>query len=135
MANRIVIDTNLWISFLISNRFSEIDQLLFTNEVTLVFSLELLEEFTQVVDRPKFKKFISSSDINKLLSIFESYADIVEVTSTLNLCRDVKDNFLINLAIDGKVDYLITGDADLLILEQIGNTKIVTWTTFVSNFK
>lgn len=39
-----------------------------------------------------------------------------------------KDNFLLNLAIDSKADFLITGDADLLVLEEIGTTKIISIT-------
>jgi len=45
-------------------------------------------------------------------------------------CRDTKDNFLLNLAIDGKVDYLVTGDKDLLVLEKVGKTRVVTLAKF-----
>lgn len=43
--NRIILDTNLWISFLISKDFSKLDELLFTKSCTLVFSQELIDEF------------------------------------------------------------------------------------------
>ncbi len=48
------------------------------------------------------------------------------MSSDINECRDVKDNFLLNLAIDSNADYLITGDSDLLDLGIIHNTKILT---------
>jgi len=46
--------------------------------------------------------------------------------TNLELSRDTNDDFLLNLALDSNADYLVTGDLDLLILKQIGNTKIIT---------
>jgi putative PIN family toxin of toxin-antitoxin system len=57
--SRVIIDTNLWISFLITHDFRKIDELIFSNSVILVFSEELLEEFVVVAKRPKFKRFFS----------------------------------------------------------------------------
>lgn len=126
-SKRVILDTNLWISFLISQNFTEIDQLLEDKRIVLIFSYESLEEFIEVVRRPKFKKFFSKNDVEKLLNIFDQYADFVKVASKVIMCRDPKDNFLLNLAIDGKADYLVTGDKDLLILEKLKNTRIITF--------
>jgi hypothetical protein len=52
---RIILDTNLWISFLITNQFTELDELIETDKIILIFSDELLAEFIDVVSRPKFK--------------------------------------------------------------------------------
>jgi uncharacterized protein len=54
----------------------------------------------------------------------------VNVTSEISECRDPKDNFLLSLAVDGKADYLLTGDNDLLILNKIGVTEIKTISEF-----
>ena len=51
-SHKIIIDTNLWISFLLTNQFSFIDKLLAKKKVKLVFSGELLAEFLEVVKRP-----------------------------------------------------------------------------------
>ena len=50
----------------------------------------------------------------------------MEVKSKTDKCRDFKDNFLLDLAIDSKADYLVTGDKDLLEIKLIGKTKILT---------
>ncbi len=55
---------------------------------------------------------------------------MVDVRSKVELCRDPKDNFLLALAKDGDADYLITGDADLLVLKEFEKTKIVTLAEF-----
>ena len=57
------------------------------------------------------------------------------MTTNVNKCRDTKDNYLLNLSIDGKADYLITGDKDLLVLKKIENTQIVTLKEFENIIK
>ncbi|SKB61481.1 putative toxin-antitoxin system toxin component, PIN family [Dyadobacter psychrophilus] len=127
---RIILDTNLWISFLISKDFSKLDKILFSRKCRLVFSEELMQEFLQVAGRPKFRKHFSSDDFEAILESIEAYADFVHVTTETTLCRDPKDNFLLSLAIDSKAAYLLTGDADLLNIEKIDDTEILT----ISNF-
>ncbi|PRX52113.1 hypothetical protein SAMN05878281_2152 [Salegentibacter salegens] len=105
----------------------EIDQLIKTEKVVLIFSNELLEEFIEVVKRPKFKKFFAKKDVEKLLNMFDQFADLINITSKSKICRDEKDDFLLNLAIDGNADYLVTGDKDLLILKKVNKTKILTY--------
>ena len=128
---KIILDTNLWISFLISKKFSQIDKLIENKKITLIFSDELIEEFVDVVRLPKFEKYFSKSDVEKLLECFDQYGELIKVKSDVNICRDEKDNFLLNLSIDSKADYLITGDNDLLVLKQIEKTKIITFTDFI----
>ncbi len=124
--HRIVIDTNLWISFLLSKRYTFIDQLLTTGKARLVFCRELLAELMEVVTRPKFKRFFSSEDKKMIFDLIERYADYVIVTSEVDICRDKKDNFLLSLAKDGNVDFLLTGDNDLLVLKKFEDTEIIT---------
>ena len=134
MKMRLILDTNLWISFLISSRFEKLDKLFFDQKCTLLFSQELLEEFITVANRPKLKKYFSNKDLTDLLETIDEVADFIEVTSEVSVCRDPKDNFLLSLAIDGKADYLLTGDKDLLVLREIGKTKITTISEFLNQF-
>jgi len=123
---RIVLDTNLWISFLITKDLAKLDNSIFTGETILIFSQELLHEFITVVSRPKFKKYFSQEEIIEILDIIDQQSIFVEVTSDIKKCRDEKDNFLLSLAVDGNADFLITGDQDLLELKAIEKTQIVT---------
>jgi uncharacterized protein len=86
----------------------------------------LFSEFISVAERPKFKKFFSESDIKHLTKIIDRFGILVKVSSETELCRDKRDNFLLNLAIDSNADYLVTGDNDLLELEKIKKTKIIS---------
>ena len=130
-SKRVIIDTNLWISFLISSNYSDLDRLLKSGRVRLIFSDELIEEFLLVAGRPKLKKFFHQKGLTTLLDLFDDYAELVEVKSDIQLCRDVKDNFLLNLAVDGGVDFLITGDKDLLILGHVEKIPIITYNQFI----
>lgn len=132
---KVILDTNLWISFLISKKFSEIDKLIDDKKIILIFSNELLEEFIDVVSRPKFKKYFSKKDIEKFLEYFDQFGELVKVKSDIKICRDEKDNFLLNLSVDSNADFLITGDKDLLILEKIETTKIIAFSEFIEQTK
>jgi uncharacterized protein len=130
-SKKIILDTNLWISFLISKRYNKLDNLLDSGKIIFIFSHESIEEFITVANRPKFKKYFSDSDLNELIRQFDKYGKLVKVKTQLSLCRDIKDNFLLNLAVDGNSDYLITGDSDLLTLKKVHNTQICTWSEFL----
>ncbi|MEP6467816.1 MAG: putative toxin-antitoxin system toxin component, PIN family [Parafilimonas sp.] len=130
--NRIIIDTNLWISFLLTNDLTKLDKIFNHKLATLLFSQTLLNEFIEVAQRPKFKKYFLLADLERLLLQIKNEAEFIEVTSDIKLCHDSKDDFLLSLAKDGKATYLITGDKDLLDIKNFEKTKIVTITEYLS---
>lgn len=131
--DRVIVDTNLLISFLLTKDFSKLDKLFVGHSIILLFSQELLDEFIEVARRPKFKKYFSLSDLQDLLEALSLRAEFIAVTSTVSVCRDPKDNFLLSLAVDGNATHLITGDNDLLDLGKYGKTKIATIAAYLSN--
>lgn len=128
---RVIVDTNLWISFLLTKNLSSLDILFQNTQITLLFSKELLDEFVEVSNRAKFKKYFSSEDLQALVSSIKKHAEFIFVSAEVNECRDPKDNFLLSLAKDGKASHLISGDKDLLELKKFGKTSILTYTEFV----
>lgn len=134
MANKpdkLVIDTNLWISFLISNSFVKLDKLIQSNKVVFIFSDELLAEFLDVISRPKLKKYFSETDVNNILNTIHNCGEFIDVKSHPTICHDSKDNFLLALCEDAKADYLLTGDEDLLILKKYKKTIIIKLTEYL----
>ena len=131
--SKIIIDTNLWISFIISNKLSLLDSLIFSGKITLIFSLELIKEIEATIAKPKLKKYFLSDGLVEMLTMFEPFIDLVEVKSVVSVCRDPKDNFLLELAKDSKADYILTGDKDLLAIAKFGKTKIMTVTSFLES--
>lgn len=65
--DRVIIDTNLWIGFLLTNDFKRLDKLFSEQPLILLFSQQLLDEFVEVARRPKFKKYFSLTDLQALL--------------------------------------------------------------------
>ena len=132
---KVILDTNLWISYLMSSRLLAIDRLLEEKKLLLLFSPESLQEFIEVVSRPKFQKYFDQEDIRNLLLLFDHYGELVEVTSVVEVCRDPKDNFLLSLSKDGKASYLVTGDKDLLDIKEFEDTRIITYSDFEEELK
>ncbi|PZX49838.1 putative toxin-antitoxin system toxin component, PIN family [Algoriphagus chordae] len=130
--HRVILDTNILVSFLLSKDLSKVDQLLKDGKLALLFSQELLDEFLEVAQRPKFKKYFSTKDLQSLISKIRTKGEFVLVTSSFELCRDHKDNFLLALANDGRASHLITGDKDLLVLEKLNQTEILTISDYLA---
>ncbi len=132
---KLIIDTNLWVSFIISNRQTILDPFLFNKEARLLFSQELINEIQETIAKPKLKRYFKANALEEMLSAFEPFIDLIEVESLVTVCRDPRDNFLLALAKDGKADYLLTGDKDLLDLNKFGKTRIITITAFINETK
>jgi putative PIN family toxin of toxin-antitoxin system len=129
--DRIIIDTNLWISFLLSKEFGRLDKIFKDDNIIILFSEELLEEFLIVASRPKFNKYFSQEDLSVLLREIERKVEFIKVTSIVEICRDPKDNFLFSLALDGNATHLISGDKDILSLTKPGQTTIITMADYL----
>lgn len=82
-----------------------------------------------VLPRPKFRRYIIAENLVLFRACLEAFPT-TPVTSTVEQCRDPKDNFLLNLALDGQADYLLSGDEDLLVLGSVGSTSIMTLAEF-----
>ncbi len=127
---KVIIDTNLWISFLIGKQLSSLKDLLVNQKIQPIFSAQLLEEINIVTKRPKLQQYFSPVKVADLIDFLQVIGLVIEVKSTVNICRDLKDNYLLALAKDSNADYLITGDLDLLIIKEFEGTKILTYQDF-----
>jgi putative PIN family toxin of toxin-antitoxin system len=98
-------------------------------------STELIAEFQNVVSRDKIKQRLQADQVHYFHSILAEQCVAVDLESSVEVCRDPKDNFLLDLAIDGHADYLLTRDSDLLILERIDECEILTYRQFVDQLR
>lgn len=128
---RVILDTNILISLLIGKEYRKYQNYIFDNEnLCLLLSSELLSEFIDVTKRPKLQRYFNQILVEEFLTKLINKSEIVKVHSEVNVCRDIKDNFLLSLALDGEADYLISSDMDLLILESFGRARITTLSDF-----
>jgi uncharacterized protein len=67
--NKIVVDTNLWISFLIGKSARHFEELLLNSSVRIIYSDELLREIQDVLKRTKFRKYFPEDAVKSIESI------------------------------------------------------------------
>lgn len=127
---RVVVDTNCWISFLIGRRLASLVYLLSNEHIELILCDELLEEIKEVTQRPKFAKYFPAQEVASLLSFLRLKGTVIKPSVSLHLCRDEADDYLLALAQEAKAHYLVTGDKDLLVIQEIGTCRIIDPKTF-----
>lgn len=128
---KIIIDTYLWISFLIGKQTVRLKNLLIRKGIQIFVCRELVDELIAVASRPKIKKYVSQEDILQTLRLIELFCTnaIIQRNAESEI-RDIKDLYLLSLAETIKADYILTGDKDLLVLHKHKQTIILTLTDF-----
>lgn len=132
---KVIVDTNIWISFLIGKNLKGLQEFIDSQSVLIITCNEQIQELTDVFKKSKIKKYFSPEQIDEFFELLDESSGNVIIKSKIELCRDLKDNYLLSLAIDSKADFLITGDNDLLILTSVENTKIIKFIDFEKIFK
>ncbi len=127
---KVVLDTNILISaFIFGGKPRQILSLTLTNRIQMFISPVLIAEFFDVVN----KKFdLSAQELALTKNQIENKFSIVKPKKSLHIVRDEDDNRVLEAAIDGKCDYIVTGDKDLLDLKIFKKIKIVTSDIFLS---
>ena len=132
---KVIIDTNLWISFLIGKQLASLQPLLVEKTVQPILSEQLLQEIILVTQKPKLQKYFPQSKVEELIDLLKNISLSIDIKSKVLICRDPKDNYLLALAQDSQADFLITGDKDLLILEKFKLTQIITYQYFLETIQ
>lgn len=128
---KVVIDTNLWISFVYSGFTSPLSFLLQAENIELAFSEELFVEVTHVLHRPKFSKRIDQRSAVSFLELMREAVVFYTPKKQVRAGSDPKDFFLFSLAIEAKASFIITGDKQLLGLEKYKNIQLINLTDFL----
>lgn len=127
---RVIVDTNLWISFLIGKRLNCLLELLDNPWFTLVSTPILNEKISRVVRRPKLKHYFPEESVLQLEKWMEKNAEMHELDTITPRCRGPKDDYLLELAIKSKATFLVSSDKDLLEIGQVDGCRIMTFTEF-----
>ncbi|MDQ3700403.1 MAG: putative toxin-antitoxin system toxin component, PIN family [Chloroflexota bacterium] len=129
-----VVDTNLFVSALITR--SGIPNALIlawrARRFQLLMSPAIRQEISTVLRRPRMRQRygLAEEEMSTLLQLIDRRAIPVLLSTILPVTvRDPKDEMVLAAAIAGSADYLVTGDADLLVLHgdsRLGDLQIVT---------
>ena len=129
---RVVLDTNVLVSAFISERgipAEILDVVITLQETKLVLSEEILREFSEVMNREEVKSRFAYSEeqIFAFEEAIRSVAEIVKIESMVKFVEDdPADDIVVNTALDGNADYIISGDAHLLKLRKFGKVQVVS---------
>ncbi|MBX9782003.1 MAG: putative toxin-antitoxin system toxin component, PIN family [Chitinophagaceae bacterium] len=121
---KIIIDTNWWISLILSKNSSGLPEFVLDERIVICFSDELKREILTVLTYKHVAGKINRENLLRIDEYLNSVATFFNVTSEITICPDPKDNFLLSLANDAKADYLLTADPDLLNIKQFNITII-----------
>lgn len=132
---RVVIDTNVFIRYLLKPnpviRYL-IEEVWLNDEIVVVSAPELISELAEVLDRDYIQALITSAESQLLLSVIRLKADTLPSLGKIpTYTRDPKDDKFVACAIAGQVDYLITLDQDILVLQTLAGVRMVTPYQFI----
>lgn len=127
---RIVIDTNVLLSGLLWHGAPHtlLNQAR-VGTVDLIMSQVLMDELARVITRQKFADILqrTSRTPKRILLELCTFAELVAAPPLPQpVCRDTDDDSVLACAIAAQVELIVTGDADLLVLEQFQGIRIVT---------
>ena len=122
---RIVLDTNVTIAALFWNGHPRaIYDLAHYRKFTMLLSRNMEKEFVRVLGYPKFG--LSSKQIQPFIKNLRAIAEpLTTKTIITEVTSDPTDNIFLECALDGKADYIISGDKHLLYLGTFSDIKIV----------
>jgi putative PIN family toxin of toxin-antitoxin system len=127
---RLVVDTNVFLRYLIKPSAAVrelIEDLWLGGRARLVTAPELLDEMEDVLSRRKILAVIQPAEGQLLVDAIRQHSEILPPLGAIPaFTRDAKDDKFIACALTGAVKFVVTEDADLLVLEQVAGVCMTT---------
>lgn len=127
----VVLDTNVLVSAL-GFGGPPLDALLrsFEDDVRVLASEETLAELERVMEYERLP--FTAAERVQFLTILRNEADVLQPDTSIDVVRDADDDAFLELAVAGDADYVVSGDSDLLDLEQYEGVDVVSPDEFVA---
>lgn len=91
----------------------------------IIMSWPTMAEVQDVLGRKRFDKYITEDERMLFLEVLALEILPVDIIETVTDCRDLNDNKFLEVAVNGNADCIISGDADLLVLNPFRGIPIV----------
>lgn len=128
----VILDTNIWISFLMGKRLHNVADIFERSDVQVYVSKELINELVVVLSRPKVSKYISTESVEAMWTLMREECYAIEEYPVADAdIRDPKDVYLLSMADAIPADFIVTGDYDLLTLGKYNRTPILSFSDFM----
>ncbi len=127
---KVVLDTNVLVSgtFWIGKSFEVINSIELKS-IKLILSKELIDEYNEVINREEIIDKIENKNLimNETIKKIISDAEIVEPKEKFDAVKeDPDDNIILECAVEGKADFIVSQDSHLLKLKEFQGIKIMT---------
>ena len=131
---RVVLDTNILISAALRPAGpprAVLEEVRSENGV-LLFSEETFDELRNSILRPKFDRYVDRKGREVYLAQLQAVSEWISITGAAMGCRDPDDDKLLETAVPGEANCLITGDGDLLAMSPFGGIPILSPSAFAA---
>lgn len=129
MAIKVVLDTNIWVSAIIQSKMGELLALPVVYGVEFLRCKDLTDEIREVLSRKKIAKYLTEPASHHI-ALFEAATTPIRISHQFAGCRDPKDNYLFDLAVQAKAKYIVSGDRDVRETTTDKPIKTITLTKF-----
>ncbi len=99
---------------------------------TILVSDPLIRELADVLGRDKFAPYVSVEERDELIESLVRESRTIEISEFVRECRDPNDDQILEVAVNGRAEYIVTGDADLLSMDPFRGIRIVTPAEFLT---
>ena len=130
---RIVFDSNVLVSALLFSKsvpgrafFRALDL------GTVLVSTTLIAELSLVLRRDRFDRYVTRKERDQFLESLIRESELIEITERIRACSDPQDDWVLELAINGNAEYIVTGDFDLLVLNPFRGVEILSPAEFLN---
>lgn len=132
---RVILDTNVLLSAILKDASTPaaVVRLVTTKHVMLT-SMETQQEFRRVLAvlaKPYFQRVVTDR-IKRNIEVMFGESELIMIAEFVSVCRDPMDDKFLELAVNGKAEFIISGDNDLLSMRIYKNTRIVTPAEFLN---
>lgn len=124
---RLVVDTNAFVSrLLLPTSIPAQAVRKAVDRGQLLVSDVTMNELADVLSRKKFDAYVTLEEREHFIRLLGRIVEFVPIVQKIQLCRDPKDDRILEVAVNGSADLIVTRDRDLLSLERFRNIPIVS---------
>lgn len=132
---RAVVDTNILVRAVLQphGAVGPVLLRLRQGDYVLLHAQPLLEELVDVLNRPRIRDRygLTDQDIQTVAGLILLRGEAVRPQERITACRDPRDDKFLEVAVAGKADAIVSGDADLLVLHPFAGIPILSPAAFI----
>ena len=129
-ARRVVLDTNVFLSALtFGGKPEAVFEMARAGRIQLIVSASILAELASILEN----KFAwDAEDVREALMVVGRHAELVKPELRLQILEDDADNRILECAVAGQANWIVSGDHHLLDLKEFRGMPIVRVSDFLS---